>query len=148
MRRCEMLASPIKIGKLTLKNKMMSTSMSPEMAMWTMKLPPYRCLIIWKNAQPEALLSCVKPFCPLRAGIVPPDCRTSTPCPAAMTMNAFPALWPWQMLSTGMTVYLSASLGSYTTGSLTTSMLKSLGAPPRGGTQGHAALLYNGEAPH
>ena len=29
MRRCEMLASPIKVGKLTLKNKMMTTSMSP-----------------------------------------------------------------------------------------------------------------------
>lgn len=29
MRRCEMLASPIKVGKLTLKNKLMTTSMSP-----------------------------------------------------------------------------------------------------------------------
>lgn len=29
MRRCEMLASPIKVGKLTLRNKMITTSMSP-----------------------------------------------------------------------------------------------------------------------
>lgn len=29
MRRCEMLASPIKVGKLTLKNKLLTTSMSP-----------------------------------------------------------------------------------------------------------------------
>lgn len=29
MRRCELLASPIKVGKLTLRNKMMNTSMSP-----------------------------------------------------------------------------------------------------------------------
>lgn len=29
MRRCEMLASPMKVGKLTLRNKMMTTSMSP-----------------------------------------------------------------------------------------------------------------------
>ena len=29
MRRCEMLSSPIKIGKLTMKNRMMTTSMSP-----------------------------------------------------------------------------------------------------------------------
>ena len=28
-RRCELLASPIKVGKLTLKNKLMTTSMSP-----------------------------------------------------------------------------------------------------------------------
>ena len=29
MARCELLGSPIKVGKLTLKNKMMTTSMSP-----------------------------------------------------------------------------------------------------------------------
>lgn len=29
MRRCELLATPIKVGKLTLRNKMMTTSMSP-----------------------------------------------------------------------------------------------------------------------
>ena len=127
MRRCEILASPIKVGKLTLKNKMMTTSMSPCRGYIENEAPTIQMLNYMEERAAGGLGLMCQTVLPFTRKDRPEGLPPVHPLPGAYDEDCLP---PWRRSCIATTVFWSDSRGSFMTGSPMTSTLKSPGRRP------------------
>lgn len=91
MRRCEMLSTPIKIGKLVLKNRMMTTSMSPGHGYVEDEKPTQRMLNYMEERAAGGLALMCQTVAPYYRGDPPPGSH-SHPLPGGYDKKCLPGL--------------------------------------------------------